>query len=230
MYIQVEMDERMLSNHEVLRVSQQVEPLQAVTGIETENRYRIVDHNGDPILFAYEESGFMSRQLLGGHRPITMNVIGREGQLLMVARRKHFWFLSHLELLYPDGTLLGKMEQRFHLFGRRFNLIGVQGESAMVQGPMFRPHTFWVRRNGGDLAKITKEWGGLAQELVTVADHFTIEFHGPQVEEHLRWAIIGAAFAIDLEYFENRGGRGGLRPGVLGGHSYDAGGFTGKGF
>lgn len=220
----------MLSDHQILTVSQQVEPLQVVTGLETENRYRIVDQEGAPILFAYEESGFMTRQILRGHRPMTLNVVDSDGQLQMVAKRNHFWFFSHLELLYPDGKRLCRMEQRFNLFGRRFDLNGPQSGSAMVHGPMFRPHTFWVRRNGGDLAKITKKWGGLARELVTVADHFSIEFYGPQVEEPLRWAIIGAAFAIDLEYFENRGRLGGIRPGTLGGHSFDSGGFTGRGF
>ena len=51
----------MLSDHSVLSMIQQVEPLQMLTGIETENRYRVEDEQGQPILFAYEESGFMGR-------------------------------------------------------------------------------------------------------------------------------------------------------------------------
>lgn len=220
----------MLSNHSVLSVIQQVEPLQVVTGIETENRYRVVDREGEPILFAYEESGFMSRQLLRGHRPITLNVVDPEGQLMMVCRRKHFWFLSHLELFNPDGSRIGKLDKRFSLLGRRFDLNCDQCEPAVVQGSLFRPHTFWVRRNGRDLAKITKKWGGLVREMVTVADQFEIEFNDAEVEEQLRWAIIGTAFAIDLEFFEKRGRFGGLRFGTLGGHSVDSGGFSGRGF
>ena len=220
----------MLSNHSFLTVIQQVEPLQIVTGIETENRYRVVDQEGEPILFAYEESGFMSRQLLRGHRPITMHVVDTEGQLMMVARRKHFWFLSNLELFDAGGSRIGRLDKRFNLFGRLFDLSCDGCESAVVQVSLFRPHTFWVRRDGQDLAKITKQWGGLAREMVTVADQFAIEFSGVPVEEQLRWAIIGAAFAIDLEFFEKRSRIGGLRPGTLGGHSADSGGFTGRGF
>ena len=201
-----------------------------VTGLETENSYQVVDQDGSPILYAYEESGFLKRQLLRGHRPMTLNVVDRDGQLQMVARRNHFWFLSHLELLYPDGSRLARMEQRLNLFGRRFDLNGLQGGRSVVYGPMFRPHTFWVRRNRSELAKITKKWGGLARETLTAADHFSIEFNGAQIDEPLRWAIIGAAFAIDLEYFENRGRWGGLKPGTYGGHSYDSGGYTGRGF
>ena len=68
-----------VSQHSVLTVSQQAEALQIITGLETENRYRIVDESGEPILFAYEESGFMSRQFLAGRRPMTINVVDREG-------------------------------------------------------------------------------------------------------------------------------------------------------
>ena len=67
-----------LSQHSVLTVSQQAEPLQIITGLETETRYRIVDKSGEPILFAYEESGFMSRQFLAGHRPMMINTVDRE--------------------------------------------------------------------------------------------------------------------------------------------------------
>jgi hypothetical protein len=204
----------MLSNHSVLSMIQQVEPLQMLTGIETENRYRVEDEQGHPILFAYEESGFMSRQFLRSHRPITVNVVDPEGQLQMVARRDYFWFLSHLEMLYPDGSLIGRLDKRFKLLGRRFDLNCDRCEPAVVQGSLFRPHTFWVRRNGQDLAKITKMWGGVAREMFTSADQFSIKFIAPLVEEPLRWAIVGVAFAIDLEFFEKRGGSGGIRFGV----------------
>ena len=66
------------SQHSVLTVSQQAEPLQIITGLETETRYRIVDKSGEPILFADEESGFTSRQFLAGRRPIMINVVDRE--------------------------------------------------------------------------------------------------------------------------------------------------------
>ena len=68
-----------LSQHSVLTVFQQAEPLQIITGLETATRYRIVDKSGEPILFAYEDSGFMSRQFLAGRRPMMINVVDREG-------------------------------------------------------------------------------------------------------------------------------------------------------
>ena len=220
-----------LSQHSVLTVSQQAEPLQIVTGLETENRYRIVDESGEPILFAYVESGFMSRQFLGGRRPMKINVIDGDGQLQMAASRRYFWFFSHLDLQSADGSPIGRMQRQFGFLARRFSLTDAHGGTAQVHGPRFRPHTFWVRRAGQEVATITKVWGGIARELVTVADHFKIEFAGLGVEENLRWLVIGAALAIDHDFFENRRRfPGGIRPGTLGGHSHDTGGFTGRGF
>ncbi len=219
----------MLSRHNNLIVSQQVEPLQVVTGLETQNRYRVTDNEGEPLLFAHEESGFVKRQLLGSHRPLTLNVVDAEGSLRMVARRNHFWFFSHLELLYPDGSPIGRMERRLSFIGRRFELLENQGHAAMVHGPMMRPNTFWVRQHGREIGKITKEWGGLARELVSVADSFQVEFDSA-LPEPLRWLIVGAAFSIDMDFFESRNRwPGGIRPGTLGGHSFDTGGFMGRG-
>lgn len=202
----------MLEGHDVLKVAQQVEPLQVFTGFETANRYRVSGANGESIVFAHEESSFLAKQLLRGHRPMTLNVIDDGGQTQMVAQRKFFWFFSHLEMLRSDGSPLARMQQRFSLLARKFDLESIHGSGAgrfTVHGPKFRPNTFWVRRDGTDLAKITKEWSGMVKELATAADNFSVEFYGSP-DESLRWIVLGAAFAIDLEFFENRGRSGGI--------------------
>ena len=113
----------MLETLESLMVRQQVEPLQVFIGLETQNRYKILDNAGNEILFAYEESGFLGRQFLGGHRPLTIKIIDGEGNLRLIAQRKFFWFFSHLELLSPEGAVLGRLQRRFKLIGRRFESI-----------------------------------------------------------------------------------------------------------
>ena len=77
----------MLERHETLTVRQEVEALQAFVGLETKNRYRIIDPSGEQVCFAYEESGFFARQFLGNHRPLTLNVVDAQGNLLFLARR-----------------------------------------------------------------------------------------------------------------------------------------------
>ncbi len=200
----------MLETLESLMVRQQVEPLQVFIGLETQNRYKILDNAGNEILFAYEESGFLGRQFLGGHRPLTIKIIDGEGNLQLIAQRKFFWFFSHLELLSPEGAVLGRLQRRFKLIGRRFDLFDDQGKVGSVEGPMLRPNTFWIKRDGVELAKITKKWSGIAREAFTAADNFSAEFTDSSLSESHRWLVLGAAFAIDLDFFENRARRTGF--------------------
>ena len=45
-----------LSEYRELVVRQEVEHLEAFTGIETENRYSVLTPDGEQLLYAYEES------------------------------------------------------------------------------------------------------------------------------------------------------------------------------
>ena len=204
----------MLQNYESLRVRQQVEMLQVFTGLETENRYRIMDPNGEEVLYAYEESGFIGRMFLRGHRPLTINIVDGEGKVMLTAHRNFFWFFSHLRFASADGMDLGGMQRRFKMIGRRFDLVDTSGNALHVDGPLLRPNTFWIRQGDGDLAKITKQWSGLTREAFSVADTFQVEFTDSSLSESMRWLVLGAAFAIDLDFFENR--RGGLGSGGFG--------------
>ena len=205
----------MLEAYETLTVRQEVEMLQAFTGLETENRYRILDSSGSDVLFAYEESGFIARLLLRSHRPLIIKIVNNDGEPQLVARRRFCWFFSHLEMFAPDGGVLGRMQRRFKLLGRRFDLYDADGHVGHVEGPLFRPNTFWLRRDGVDSMKITKRWSGAAKEMFTAADNFQIEFTDSTLSESMRWLSLGVAFSIDLDFFENRGG-GGLPLGVGG--------------
>ena len=64
----------MLESYPSLLVKQQVETLQVFSGLETNNRYRVIDPDGADVLYVYEESGFMARQLLRTHRHIREGV------------------------------------------------------------------------------------------------------------------------------------------------------------
>ena len=112
----------MLESHERITVRQQVEPLQVFTGLEMKNRYAVLDDRGNDLLFAYEESSFIGRQLLRSHRPLTITIIDPERKVVFTASRRFFWLLSHLELRRSDDSVLGGMQRRLRLIGRQFDL------------------------------------------------------------------------------------------------------------
>lgn len=215
----------MLTGHQVLRVRQEVEPLQVFTGLETNNRYRIMDERGETVAFAAEDSGFMTRQFLRGHRPLSIRVVDETGAIQMLARRDFFWLFSHLRLTDGGGQPLADMQRRFRVLDRRFDVITPDGDASLVHGPLLRPYTFWLKRGGVDVAKITKRWSGVAKEVFTVADSFSLEFLDDELPDRWRWIALGAAFAIDLDFFERRGKRG--MPNFAGG--WRTGGISGRG-
>ena len=206
----------MLETYERITVRQQVEPLQAFTGLEMNNRYAVIDDDGEDILFAYEESSFLGRQFLGSHRPLTLTIIDPEGKVQLIASRRFFWFFSHLELRRPDGSVLGGMQRKFRVLGRQFDLYDNRELVGKVEGPLLRPNTFWVGGSREGLAKITKQWSGVSREMFTAADTFHIEYTDSSLSESMRWLILGAAFAIDLDFFENRGRGGRINVGGFG--------------
>ena len=195
----------MLQDYPSLTVRQEVEMLQVFTGFETRNRYRVLDPNGQDVLYAYEESGTLSRLFLQSHRPLKLHLIDGGGRTVLTAHRDFFWFFSHLHFSSPEGREMGSLQRRFKLINRRFDLTDDQGSSLHLDGPIYRPHTFWVRHSGGELAKITKRWSGLSREAFSVADTFHVAFSEHSLSESMRWLILGAAFAIDLDFFEKKG-------------------------
>ena len=197
-----------LTRYQQLVVRQQVEPLEVFMGLETENRYSVIAPEGEAVLFAYEESGFLRRQFLRTHRPLTLHVMDYQRQPVLKASRGFFWFFSHLHVSDGTGGPLGSLRRRFAVLERRFILEDHSGHaSGEVRGPLFRPNTFVVHDQGTEIARITKRWSGLLKEGFSKADTFDIEFVGPGRGQDFALLVLATAFAIDLDFFEGGGGR-----------------------
>ena len=71
-------DEFDLSSLDAFLVKQEVEPMEAVTGIETENSYIVLGARagkGVCQMVAIEKSSFLARCLCGNRRPFTLNIV-----------------------------------------------------------------------------------------------------------------------------------------------------------
>jgi hypothetical protein len=94
------------------------------------------------------------------------------------------------------------------LDGRPMGYIGETGEG--IAGALLR--NFWafrtVRLELMTLATIRKRWSSLAQEVLTDADNFGVEFEPTLADGPLRQLILAATIGIDLVYFERRGSAG----------------------
>lgn len=73
---------------------------------------------------------------------------------------------------------------------------------AEVRGPMFRPNTFMIYRDGEEVARITKQWSGILKEAFTDADTFRLQQNTEGLGQEFALLTLATAFAIDLDFFE----------------------------
>lgn len=186
-----------------------------LTGFEARTAYEICTEQGAVLARVGEvSSGLFStlgRWIFKGRRPFEL-VVESAGAPELRLRRPWFWWLSTLEVEDGSGRPLGKIEQRFAIFQRRFEVLDANGQrSATIVGPMFHPWTFEVHRGGGDgpeVARVEKRWSGLLKEAFTDADTFALAL--PAGDAALARMVVAAALLIDFCYFENEGEERGL--------------------
>ncbi len=196
-----------LALQEELFVRQHVEHIEAMIGFETENQYVVMTPEGHETLYAYEESGAVSRQFMGSHRPLDIHVVDNLGDPVLTASRPFYWFRSNFHVLDARGRPLGSLYRRFGFLKRRLALVDSHDRQiAQITSGMFRPNTFVVENSdGAELGRITKEWGGLMREAFSDADTFRVSFSRRAQGNDFRLLVLASAFAIDLDFFEGRG-------------------------
>lgn len=194
-----------LNKHEELIVRQEVEHLEVFSDFETKNRYSIATPTGEDILYAYEESSGVARYFLKRRRPLQLHVVDDAGGDVLTASRDFFWLLSSVKVSDESGRYIGSLNRRFAVARRRFSLLDANNRLvAEIHGSIFRRYTFMIQNPAGDeIGRVTKQWSGLGREMFTDADTFQILFGGAEQNRELRLLILAAAFAIDLDFFEN---------------------------
>ena len=71
-----------------------------------------------------------------------------------------------------------------------------------IEGPLFHPWTFHIKKQGREVGKILKKWSGLGKEMFTDADTFALSLD-PNLEANEKSLLLGAVFLIDFVHFED---------------------------
>lgn len=192
-----------------LRVQQQKEWAEILVGWETRNRYLASDLTGRPVVWVGETGEGWGQSLLRNFWPfhrVRMECMTQAGTRALAVERPWTFFFARADVTAWDGRVMGHVQQRWSFFGRRLALLSPAGvELATVEGPWFKPWTFYVKVHGEEVAVIRKKWSGLAQEFFTQADNFGVEFNAGCKDARLRQLILAATLLVDLTYFEQRG-------------------------
>ncbi|KAG7157663.1 Phospholipid scramblase 2-like 2, partial [Homarus americanus] len=167
-----------LTQVDQLLVKQKVELLEAFTGFETSNKYKIQNSLGQKLYFAAEDTDCCTRQCCGPMRPFDMKIMDNSQNEVIHLNRPLACTsccfpccLQSIEVTSPPGTVVGSVHQEWSLCAPKFT----------------------VRNSSDDVGKISKQWSGLAKEAFTDADNFGITFP-MDLDVKIKAALLGAVF------------------------------------
>ncbi len=195
-----------LARVDSLAIQQVKEWGEILTGFETRNRYRVIDDSGADLLYVGEEGGsLLARMFLKAQRPFTLRVFAGEDTAL-VLRRPFRFFFHHLGVFDDGNRPLGSVTREFAILRRVYTVRDADGgEQFTLFGPLLRPWTFQIMRDGREVGAIRKQWSGFLKESFTDADTFGVTFPS-DADSRTKAVLLGAVFLIDFVHFENRGG------------------------
>merc|ERR1711892_164863 len=201
-----------------LLVKQKVELLEAFTGWETANKYKIFNSLGQQVYMAKEDTDCCTRQCCGPARPFDMNICDNQGMevihLTRPLRCQTCCFpccLQEMEVSSPPGTIIGTIEQQWTMIYPKFVIKDQTGNPVLkIEGPLcpisccgdvdFKVVSV---QTGSEVGLITKQWSGIAKEAFTDADNFGISFP-LDLDVKVKGTLLGALFLIDFMYFEQK--------------------------
>jgi len=201
-------DGNLFSVPEVI-VTQQVEGLELMTDFEGRNSYKLSSPSGRELGHAEESDtgmlGLVTRNMFTARRPFTMGISVFNTPETVWLKRKFEFIFSSIEVS-DDDEPVGTIQQRFSLINRKYDLQPYTGmtRTLTIKGPIFKPWTFYVMSGINQVGCIKKNWSGVFKEAFTRADTFTITFEDSELTIAERKLIIGAAIAIDIDYFEQK--------------------------
>ena len=176
---------------------------------EQRNEYAVSDPSGRTVGSIVELgeglAAALVRCFMGSHRPLDVTVCDTQQRTLLAFQRDFFWFFSSLDVKTPDGRLQGRVERRFGIIRRRYDLHDDGGRVfATIESPFWRLWTFPIlTRDGRQVGEVSKKWSGLGRELFTDADNFKVEFGTHDWTLAQRTVLLAAALSIDFDFFEN---------------------------
>jgi uncharacterized protein YxjI len=186
-------------------VSQKKEWLEILTDIENRNRFTIDFDGRDGVLLASEEGGGWKRFLLGSMRPYTLLIQTREKKPVLRMHAPFRWIHREITVMDATGKPLGTVRKRFTIPHTRYDVFDTRGGRIFeIARGFVKAWTFTIRRDGQDVAVISKRWSGLGREVFTDADRFQLHFPGIS-DPTERKILLGALFLIDFAHFEKGG-------------------------
>nr|XP_039252754.1 phospholipid scramblase 1-like [Styela clava] len=205
-----------------VRINQQVEIAEVMTGIDMANRYQVLDGGNRLSYFVYEESECCNRVFCKENRGFIMHMMDNTNQEVLRMERIFrcctgcCWFKScgHILDITANGVPLGLVRQSQYCLQPKLSIENSSGQELYhIEGPMCVCHgpccfgdvPFNVFASGSSaepVACISRVHAGCAQEMFSKANHFKIVYQ-QNLDLNSRALIFSATFLLDMMFFEH---------------------------
>jgi uncharacterized protein YxjI len=119
------------------------------------------------------------------------------GQPILTLIKQASTWITDLE--NPDGELFGRI--RTSGTRRHYTLLDAEDEIvARVEGDLALKHFSVRSATGGEFARVRKTWAGLTKEMLTVSDHYKVDFAG-SVPAAARILTVMMPIVLDLTLY-----------------------------
>lgn len=202
-------------------------------GYEQANRYVIYDaENAYPVGYILEEGQgigtSLMRQFFGTHRPFSATIMTLDGNILLKLKRPYQFINSRLFVMNEHEEVIGEVQQRWHLWRRRYDLFVDKRQFAAIDAPWLSWDFIMNDEEGRALACVNKNFVGFGREIFTDTSQYIIRMGNiassmisssgvPLIEDSLkkltvdeRAVALAAAISIDFDYFSRHSGHGGI--------------------
>ncbi|XP_004629337.2 phospholipid scramblase 1-like [Octodon degus] len=205
-----------LSQIDQILVHQQIELLEVLTGIETNNKYEIKNSLGQRVYFAAEDNDFGTLNFGGPSRPFTLRILDNMGREVVTMVRPLRCdccccpcCLQEIEIQAPPGVPVGYVSQKWHPCLPKFTVQNERREDVLkINGPCiscscYSDIDFEIKSldEQSVVGKISRQWGGMVRAAFTDADNFGIQFP-LDLDVKMKTVMLGACFLIDFMFFE----------------------------
>lgn len=207
-----------LASLDQLIIKQQIELLEAFTGFETNNKYRVMNSLGQAVYFAMEDTDCCTRQCCGPMRPFDMKILDNyQNEVIHLVRPLKcqacccWCCLQEIEIQSPIGTPIGYVSQQWSLWDQKLEILDADRNPVLkIKGPCcVIPCCVDVHFQINSLdetvqvGEIIRQKVGCGQECFTDASTFSVTFP-KDLDVKMKAVIFGAAMLIDFMFFEHQ--------------------------
>lgn len=190
-----------------LLIHQKVELLEVFTGFETNNKYSIMNNLGQKVYWAAEDTDCCARYFCGANRMFDLKIMDFQKNVIMEMYRPLICCCPCLgqtmEISSPPGTVIGRVEQEsWALCPPKYALKNAAGDVILrLISPCCVINCCGdiafelIDPEGTKVGEITKQWSGMAREVFTDADHFSVTFP-IDLDVKMKAVCLGALFLI----------------------------------